>query len=92
MDRQAGGDPHLPQPQPRRRSFDPKGNEGNAMSVELDKKCRQCGSAVRQRVFFEDEDGRITIQVWQDKCPFCGGPLEEPTPEEVRRALTFKGM
>lgn len=61
------------------------------MSVELDRKCRKCGSVVKQRVFFEDEDGRITIQVWQDKCSFCRGSLEKPTPEEVRKALILKG-
>lgn len=62
------------------------------MSVELDRKCRKCGSVVKQRVFFEDEDGRITIDVWQDKCPFCMGLLEKPTPEEVSRALVLKEM
>lgn len=62
------------------------------MSVELDRKCRKCGSVVKQRVFFQDEDEKITIDVWQDKCPFCRGFLEKPTPGEVRRALMFKEM
>jgi len=62
------------------------------MSVELDRKCRKCGSAVKQRVFFQDEDGKITIDVWQETCPFCMGFLEKPTPEEVRRSLALKEL
>jgi len=62
------------------------------MSVEIDRNCRKCGSLVKQRVFFQDEDGKITIDVWQDKCPSCGGPLQKPTPEEVRKTLALTEM
>ena len=56
------------------------------MIVPLDKKCGKCGVEIKQNVSVSEKDGKLKIEVWQDKCPNCRGPLKKPTLAQVRRA------
>ena len=62
--------------------------EEDILSVELDRECKNCGVKLKQHVSFSEENGRITIEVWRHKCPFCNALIKKPTAEEIRRATT----
>ena len=64
--------------------------EGDVLSVELDRECKNCGMKLKQHVSFNEENGRITIRVYRYKCPFCDALVKKPTPEEVRKTLSLK--
>jgi len=42
---------------------------------------------VKQSIIYKEEDGRLKIEVWQHKCPFCKAFLKKPSLGEVRRAI-----
>ncbi len=57
----------------------------------LTKICGKCEAEVTQQVSFTEVDGRIVVLFYRGYCPYCGGFLKEPMPEEVVRALAVKG-
>ena len=61
--------------------------EGDVLSVELYRECKNCGTKLKQHVSFSEDNGRITIKVYRYKCPFCDALIKKPTAEEIRSAI-----
>jgi len=61
-----------------------------ALIAEIDRQCNRCRMKIRQSVFFRQQNGRITIRIWQRRCPFCKAFIKKPTVEEVRRSIMLK--
>lgn len=62
------------------------------MSVELDRKCENCGMKLKQHVSFSKDNERITIKVYRYKCPFCNALIKKPTVDEIRKATIMESV
>ena len=58
--------------------------------ILLEQVCSKCESEIAEKVLYEEEDGRITVSLYTHRCPVCGGPLKEPSPGEIRRAMILQ--
>ncbi len=60
------------------------------MSVEINRKCDNCGMEFKQHVSFSGEGEEITVKVYRYKCPFCNALIKKPTPGEIMTAIALK--
>jgi hypothetical protein len=60
------------------------------LSVEINRKCNNCGMEFKQHVSFSGEGEKITVKVYRYKCPFCNALIKKPTPGEIMTAIALK--
>jgi len=60
------------------------------LSVEINRKCDNCGMEFKQHVSFIEEDEIITVKVYRYKCPFCKALIKKPKPGEIITAIALK--
>jgi len=60
------------------------------MKVKIERKCEFCQSKFEQTTFYKQENGRIKIDNYNDRCPFCKRFVRKPTTEEIRSVLIGK--
>jgi len=56
------------------------------LSVYIERECKSCGLSIKQHVLFTEKDGKITIDLIENRCPVCKAFIKEPTVGEIRRA------